>query len=66
MSKYKITGSHKSESIPDILMELATVGACSRPTEYEVTNTDTGKVSHVLAENETQLGETIARGNLRD
>lgn len=65
MSDWKITGSSRSDDPADIAMEMATFGLVSRPSKYEVTNTETGDVKHVWANNEKQVGEAIARGNLR-
>ena len=64
MSDWKVTGSSKSDSMPDAIMEIVTLGACSRATEYEITNKQTGEVKHSVAENLTQLSENIAKGRM--
>ena len=66
MSKWKITRETKSDHIPDAIMEIITLGAVERPSDYEVTNKETGEVKHYTAYNEKQVGEAIRNGKLHN
>jgi hypothetical protein len=63
MSDWKITGKATSSNPVDIWMGAIGVPV---PTEYEVTNEETGDVKDSLALSEDELGRNIERGDLRD